>query len=144
VIATIHTLSSPARRAARLQSEAMRIVLVVEDDAPLRAMYRTALRMAGFFVQEAGNGFDALRALDADPPDLVVLDLGLPGLSGYAVRQEIAMSAHTHHVPVVVVTGLPGPHEDLRVDRVLHKPVTPEELVEVVRQCLASIDGAAH
>jgi DNA-binding response OmpR family regulator len=121
----------------------MRIVLVVEDDAPLRAMYRTALRMAGFFVQEAGNGFDALRALDADPPDLVVLDLGVPGISGYAVRQEIATSAHTHHVPIVVVTGLPGPHDGLQVDRLLTKPVTPEELVEVVRQCLAGAGGFA-
>jgi CheY-like chemotaxis protein len=99
--------------------------------------------MAGFFVQEAGNGFDALRALDADPPDLVVLDLGVPGISGYAVRQEIATSAHTHHVPIVVVTGLPGPHDGLQVDRLLTKPVTPEELVEVVRQCLAGAGGFA-
>jgi CheY-like chemotaxis protein len=57
------------------------IILVVEDDAPLRSVYRTALRMAGFFVNEAANGLEALRALDADPPDLVVLDLGLPIVS---------------------------------------------------------------
>ena len=116
----------------------MSIILVVEDDADLRALYRTALRLAGYFVQEAGDGFAALRALDADPPDLVVLDLGLPGMSGYVVRQELAAQADTRHIPIVVVTGTPGPHEGLDVDCLLRKPVSPDELVAAVWDCLAS------
>ena len=106
----------------------LRIILVVEDDAPLRAMYRTALRMAGFYVNEASNGLEALRALDSDPPDLVVLDLGLPIVSGYAVRTEIAAHSHTRNIPVVVVTGT-EPDAPLDVPCLLRKPVSPEALV---------------
>lgn len=94
----------------------MRIVLVVEDDAALRGMYRTALRMAGYVVQEAANGLEALRVLDADPPDLVVLDLGLPVVSGLTVREELAAQAHTRRIPIVVVTGMAGPHDHHQVE----------------------------
>src|SRR3954470_8541447 len=120
----------------------MRIILVVEDDAPLRAMYRTALRLAGFFVQEAANGLEALRALEADPPDLVVLDLGLPGVSGYAVRAELAAQVHTRHIPVVIVTGQ-EPGDLMEVACLLRKPVVPDELVATVRRCLASGAGSS-
>jgi DNA-binding response OmpR family regulator len=113
-------------------------VLIVEDDVELRRMYRTALAFAGFDVKEAGNGLDALRFIDRDPPDLVVLDLGLPVMSGYLVREDIAAQAHTRNIPVVVVTGLPGDHQGLDVACVLRKPVTPEQLVMTVRSCIKS------
>jgi twitching motility two-component system response regulator PilH len=117
--------------------------LVVEDDAPLRAMYRTALRMAGFYVNEASNGLEALRALDSDPPDLVVLDLGLPIVSGYAVRTEIAAHSHTRNIPVVVVTGT-EPDTPLDVPCLLRKPVSPEALVAAVNKCLVEGKSAAR
>jgi DNA-binding response OmpR family regulator len=113
-------------------------ILVVEDDADLRRMFRTALAFAGYRVIEAGDGFHALQMLDADPPDLVVLDLGLPLVSGQIVRTEIAAQAHTRHVPIVVVTGTPGPHDSLEANCVLTKPVSPERLVTTVRRCIAS------
>ena len=53
-------------------------VLIVEDDLALRQMYRAALAFAGFDIREVGNGLDALRQIDGDPPDAVILDLGLP------------------------------------------------------------------
>jgi DNA-binding response OmpR family regulator len=121
----------------------LRIILVVEDDAPLRAMYRTALRMAGFYVNEASNGLEALRALDADPPDLVVLDLGLPIVSGYAVRTELAAQSHLRQIPVVVVTGN-EPDAPLDVSCLLRKPVTGDDLVVAVNKCLAEGKSAAH
>lgn len=114
----------------------LRVVLVVEDDVALRAMYRLALRVAGFFVIEAGDGVQALRALDAAPPDVVVLDLALPTLSGYAVRAELAAQSHTRRIPVLVVTGT-EPQEGLEVDCLLRKPVEPDRLVTAVNQCLA-------
>src|SRR5438128_6985848 len=121
-------------------SPELRIILVVEDDAPLRSLYRTALRMAGFFVNEAANGLEALRALDADPPDLVVLDLGLPLVSGYAVRTELAAQSHTRHIPIVVVTGN-EPDAPLAVSCLMRKPVAPDDLVAAVNKCLA--EGAS-
>ena len=118
-------------------SRQLRVILVVEDDVPLRQLYRTALRMAGFYVTEAGDGWEALRALDADPPDLVVLDLGLPRVSGYAVRAELAAQTHTRHIPIVVVTGT-EPQGGLDVPCLLRKPVEPDDLVAAVNKCLAA------
>jgi DNA-binding response OmpR family regulator len=118
--------------------------LIVEDDDELRRMFRVALAFAGFNVKEADNGLDALRLIDRDPPDLVVLDLGLPVVSGHVVRQDIAAQAHTRNIPVVVVTGLPGEHDGLDVACLLKKPVTPEQLVRTVDSCLSSgAPGAA-
>lgn len=116
----------------------METILIVEDDADLRRMFRTALALAGYRVVESGNGLDALRVIDSDPPHAVVLDLGLPMMSGHAVRQEIAAHAHTRHIPVIVVTGQPGDHQQLDAACVLRKPVSPERLVLTIKTCIGS------
>ncbi len=123
----------------------MQKVLVVEDDADLRQMFRTALHFGGYDVIQASDGLEALRQLDALRVDCVVLDLGLPIVSGLVVLQEVAAHAHTRDVPVViVVTGQPGPHTDLPyASCILTKPVTPERLVGTVRRCLAARPSAA-
>jgi CheY-like chemotaxis protein len=113
-------------------------ILIVEDDADLRRMFRTALTLAGYRVMEASNGLEALRVLDADPLPAVVLDLGLPIMSGQAVRQEIAAHAHTRDIPVIVVTGQPGDHQELDVACVLRKPMSPERLIKTVKTCIAA------
>lgn len=114
-----------------------RRILVVEDDGDLRQIYRLALSFAGFSVQEAADGMDALRRLDSDPPDLIVLDLMLPDLSGLVVQQEVAAHAHTRNIPVVIVTGSTVALDHVDVSCVLRKPITPEQLIETVRKCLA-------
>jgi DNA-binding response OmpR family regulator len=113
-------------------------VLVVEDDAAVRRMYRAALSFAGFVVLEADDAIAALRSLDQYSVDLVVLDLMLPTLSGLAVQQEIAAHAHTANLPVVIVTGSDMSLDEVDVACILRKPVTPEQLVDAVRSCLAS------
>lgn len=117
------------------------IVLIVEDDPDLRRLYRHTLSMAGYEVQEARSGFEALRTLDSNPADIVVLDLGLPGVDGFMVRHELAAHAHTRHIPIVVVTGTTQDVAGLDVSCFLRKPVSPEDLVQVVRKCLASGAG---
>ena len=117
----------------------MKTVLIVEDDVDLRRMFRTALALAGYAVVESGDGLHALHLLDGSaPPDVVILDLGLPIISGAAVRQEIAAHAHTRHIPVIIVTGEPGDHERLQAACVLRKPVTPDKLLQVVTSCIAA------
>jgi DNA-binding response OmpR family regulator len=111
-------------------------ILIVEDDADLRRLFRTRLTIEGFDVEETGNGLDALRTIENHAPDLVVLDLVLPGLDGVSISQEIAGRALTNQIPVVVVTGSSVPKSALRVACVLRKPIDPDELVEVVRECL--------
>jgi CheY-like chemotaxis protein len=113
-------------------------ILIVEDDADVRRMLRTALVLAGYGVIEAGDGLDALRVLDANPPHAVILDLGLPMMSGQAVLQEIAAHAHTRHIPVIVVTGQPGDHQELDAACVLRKPVSPDRLIHTVQTCIGS------
>lgn len=119
-------------------------ILIVEDDADLRRLFRTTLAIEGFEVEETGTGLDALRSIENRAPDLVVLDLMLPGLDGISVSQDIAGRALTNQIPVVVVTGSAIPASALRVACLLRKPVDPDELVRVVRQCLAAgVRGAA-
>lgn len=101
-------------------------------------MFRQGLSFAGFDVVEAGDGLEALRTVDSTPPDAVILDLGLPIVDGQTVRQEIAAHAHTRQIPVIIVTGQAGPHENLNVACVLRKPVTVERLTDTVRTCIAS------
>jgi DNA-binding response OmpR family regulator len=110
-------------------------VLVVEDDEDLRRMYRLTLALARFDVDEARDGLQALQLIDLRSPDLIVLDLLLPGVSGIVVQQELAARAHTRAIPLVIVTG-----STLVVDApcVLRKPVSPDRLLDVVRACLAS------
>jgi len=101
-------------------------------------MFRVALVLAGFEVAVAVNGLDALREIDSNPPDLVVLDLGLPILSGRVVREQIAAAAVTRHISVLIVTGTPEKAAGLDVACVLTKPVHPDRLVHAVRECLAA------
>ncbi len=116
---------------------AVKTVLIVEDNDDLRQLFGTALTFAGFHVQEAVDGLDALRRIRTEPPDLVVLDIGLPFVDGLVVGQQLAGQALSCNIPVVVVTGMPGPHEELPRVHLLRKPVSPVQLVETVRACLA-------
>ena len=111
-------------------------VLVVEVVSDLRRLFRLALSLGGYVVKEASDGLEALRVLETSPPDLVVLDLVLPSISGLFVQQEIAAHAHTRHIPIVVVTG--STMEVPEVPCVLRKPVLPDKLLEVVAACLAN------
>ena len=114
------------------------VILIVEDDADLRRVWRLALQLEGFGVEEAGDGIMALRRLDNHPPDLVVLDLGLPALGGLSVQQEIAAHAVTRDIPIVIVTGSPDDLSNVDVSCVLRKPIGPEQLIATVRRCLRS------
>ncbi len=112
-------------------------ILVVEDDDDLRRLFRAVLTMAGYVVDEAPDGLDALRSIENNPPDLVILDLVLRSLDGASVQQELAARAVTSNIPVVVVTGMPDSISGPNVACVLRKPVRAEQLVQTVKQCIA-------
>jgi len=113
-------------------------VLIVEDDSTARRMYRTALGFAGFDIIEAEDGLSALRLLDQYPVDVVVLDLMLPTLSGLAVQQEISANAHTRNIRVIIVTGSTVNLDDIDVSCILRKPISPDRLIDAVRNCLGN------
>ena len=114
-----------------------RSILIVEDDHDLRRMYRLALSVAGYVVSETADGINALRLIELLNPEMIVLDLGLPLLSGLDVQKEVAAHAQTRNILVVVVTGSAAPLDHLDVQCILRKPVSPDYLVEVVGQCFA-------
>lgn len=116
-------------------------ILIVEDDPQLRELYRAVLTIEGFTLDLVADGLDALRRLDEGTPDLVVLDLALPRLSGHAVYQEIAANARTRHIPIVVVTADPGKLVESESLCILRKPVDPDILLATVRRCLARRAG---
>ena len=120
---------------------AQKRILIVEDNAELRRMYRTVLSMAGYDVEEAGDGVEALQLVENRLPDLIVLDLVLRALDGVSVQQELAARAVTRNIPIVVVTGSTIDTTSLDVACVLRKPVMPDDLVKTIKTCLAS--GAA-
>ena len=113
-----------------------RLILIVEDDADLRRMFRNALILEGFDVEEAADGLDALRKVEQRTPALIILDLGLPMFDGVAVKSELAAQMLTQDIPVVIVTGRSGPLDELRAACVLRKPIGPDKLVQTVRECL--------
>jgi CheY-like chemotaxis protein len=120
---------------------AQSVVLVVEDDPPLRELYRSALAAAGYAVFAVEDGLDALRYVETRTPAAVVLDLGLPRLHGRDVQREMAAQGLTPHIPIIVVTGEPGPIEEQEFTCVLRKPAAPHQVVEAVRRCLAEKRG---
>src|SRR5579872_5764405 len=102
------------------------LVLIVEDDRDLRGMFRTALSVAGYDTAEASDGYDALRAIDRRLPAAVVLDLGLPHLSGHDVLADLMAQAHTRDIPVIIVTGKQSAEQPKGAACLLRKPVAPD------------------
>jgi two-component system phosphate regulon response regulator PhoB len=119
-----------------IATERTTTILIVEDDLDARALFRAALMLAGYTVATSGDGFEALRYIEAHGPSLVVLDLGLPCVSGRDVAREIAAHAETARIPIVVVTGETGDLDPRELPCVLRKPFDSEDLVATVRVCL--------
>ncbi|GLY51827.1 DNA-binding response regulator [Lentzea sp. NBRC 102530] len=123
----ITDLSRPSREAYRGDVEQ---VLVVDDDTTVRDVVRRYLEHAGYAVELAGDGEQALRLLAAKEPDIVVLDLMLPGMDGLEVCRRIRERGST---PVVMLTAL-GEEEDriaglqIGADDYVTKPFSPREL----------------
>jgi two-component system, OmpR family, alkaline phosphatase synthesis response regulator PhoP len=117
---------------------AVKTVLVVDDEQGIVTVVRDYLEHGGFAVLTAGNGPAALRQVHAREPDLVVLDLGLPGIDGLDVIRDLR---RTSAVPIIVLTAR-GDEADrvvgleLGADDYLAKPFSPRELVARVRAVL--------
>jgi CheY-like chemotaxis protein len=109
-------------------------VLVVEDESDLAAITVSLLRLYGHEARTAADGEAALAVAQAEPPDVVLLDLRLPGaLDGYAVARQLRQRQTGRRPVIVVISGFGEPEDRLRsyecgADMHLTKPVDPEEL----------------
>ena len=125
-------------------------ILVVEDNTDLLAVLRLSLKAAGFAVATATNGIEALKKAHSLSPDLIVLDLVLPELDGFAVCETLRRGPATAPIPIVVLTGLTSEaarSAGLKAGacEFITKPVSPKHLVarikELLRQCRTSSSG---
>lgn len=129
-------------------NEAPPITLLVVDDTEgnLRLITRW-LERDGYRVLTARNGFEALAAIEEALPDLVVLDVTMPGPSGLQVCEAIKSSARSAHLPVVLLTGTALSDERraaTRADAILEKPAAPATLKAVISRLLALRQAAAR
>ena len=113
-------------------------VLVVDDSEDLRELWVAWLHTWGFVVDEAVNGFDAVERATAEPPDLVLMDLWMPGLDGFATAQRLKTDAATAGVPILALsadTFSPTPERAFAAgcEAFLPKPVSAETLLEQIR-----------
>ena len=116
-------------------------IVVVEDDADILHLLSYNLQSAGFSVRTAEDGYGALSLIRQDHPQLVILDLMLPGLDGFEVCKELKRGAETRHIPVIMLTAR-GEEIDrivgleLGADDYVVKPFSPRELILRVRAVL--------
>ena len=115
-------------------------ILIVEDDEPLATLFREALEAITPHIDIALNGQEALAYLDANQPDLVLLDLHLPRVSGTNVFKRIRQDPRLVDTKVVLVTADAAMaswlHEE--ADLVLEKPVLPSQLQVLARRLLSA------
>ena len=117
----------------------MQRILLVEDDRVLRKAAEAALRRQGFTVLVAADGEEGLRAARSELPDLVLLDLIMPGLQGFEVLKLLKAEAATSAIPVIVISNL-GQDSDVKnaldagaIDYLVKANLALDDLVKRVR-----------
>jgi len=119
------------------------LILIVDDVADTREMYESYLRLAGYGVDTARDGRQAVRLAQVARPDLIVMDLHMPGMDGWAAMRQLKSDPKTTRIPVIVLTG-----HDLKAylkrsaiaegaAAYLTKPVSPEQLARAIAVRLA-------
>jgi two-component system alkaline phosphatase synthesis response regulator PhoP len=120
-------------------------VLIIDDEAPIRLLCRVNLEAEGMDVLEAGDGLTGLDLARSERPDVVLLDVMMPGLDGWAVAQELLDDVDTDGIPIVFLTARAEFRDRARgldiggVDYIT-KPFNPVELAPLVRRLLERLE----
>jgi two-component system alkaline phosphatase synthesis response regulator PhoP len=118
----------------------MATILIVDDEPAIRAFVRTALEQAGYRVLEAADGGSALHLVQGEGPDLILLDVALPHLSGIDVCRRLRAQPATARTPVLLLTGLPdraaSDAATAGAQGCLAKPFSPGQLISQVDDAL--------
>lgn len=118
-------------------------IAVIEDDQPIREMYCLKLKRAGFTIVSAADGEEARTVLAESKPDLILLDILLPRVTGDVLLSELRQTDWGKKIKVVVLTNLsadeaPDVLQTLNVDRYIVKAhYTPTQVVDIVKETLA-------
>ncbi len=117
----------------------MATILVVDDEPTICRLVRSALETSGFQVLEASNGILGLKLAQLEQPDLILLDIALPQMSGLEVSRRLQGDATTSSIPVLYLTGLvPESERDTSgsVQGYIAKPFSPALLIERIESVL--------
>lgn len=125
------------------------LVLVVDDYQDAREMYAEYLAFSGFRVAEASNGLDAVNQAIELTPDIILMDLSLPGMDGWEATRRIKIDQRTKHIPVIALTGhaLPGVSKsatNVGCDGVIIKPCLPDAVVGEIWRILKTFEGKSR
>lgn len=124
----------------RLAPTDRRRVLVVDDDLPLRGMLSAALRQHGFQVLLAGDGGEAHRVVSIHRPDIILLDLMMPGENGWDFLQRLKETGHLGQIPIIVISAHlrvePQAVLQMGVAAMLPKPFNLDDLMSLIEHLL--------
>ncbi len=116
-------------------------ILIIDDEAPIRANIQRFLRLEGYLVHEAVNGYAGLASIAANPPDLIICDVMMPEMDGFTVLAKLRENAETAAIPFVFLTASVEQDDQrfglaLGANAYLSKPFSLAELLALVRQKL--------
>jgi len=121
----------------------MPTIMVIDDDANIRAVLKYRFEKERYTVHLARNGLEAVKGVNGQPPDLIILDILMPKMDGISFLEQLRGNPRTRSIPVIVLTALGrGPQwqrtQHLGVEDWVVKPFSPRRLVERVREVLNS------
>jgi DNA-binding response OmpR family regulator len=117
-------------------------ILIVEDDTMISAMYQTKLSAEGLEVLVADNGADGLKLAAENKPDLILLDVIMPQMDGFAVLTELKENAKTKKIPVVLLTNLSTEEDQQKgkqlgaAEYIVKSSLTPDQVSDKVKKLL--------
>jgi DNA-binding response OmpR family regulator len=116
-----------------------RKVLVVDDEQDVAKALKVRLKANGYHVVLASDSVQAVMIANKEKPDLIILDIMLPGGGGFAVAERLKQSQVTHRIPIIFLTGIPGGEVrayQLGASAYVMKPYQPDALLETIQQAL--------
>jgi twitching motility two-component system response regulator PilH len=133
--------SSDRRAKARREIPADTRVLVIDDSATIVALLRRMLRQNGYDTSEAGDAEQGLASALADPPDLIFLDIVLPGMNGFAALRALRRDDATRHIPIIMISGNEQATEEFYLYRIgaddfMKKPFSRAEVFARIERLL--------
>jgi CheY-like chemotaxis protein len=111
---------------------------LVEDDVEMRELVAASLRGAGYDVEEAGDGRDALAAIMRKRPSLLITDCNMPNMTGNELVEQLALDDQLSSIPAIVISALKQPPLPANAIVFLAKPFKMHQLRAAVRDCLAT------
>jgi two-component system, cell cycle response regulator DivK len=115
-------------------------VLMIEDHEDNRRILRDLLTSNGYDVIEADNGVDGVNAAETFGPDLILMDIQLPGIDGYEATRRIKANSETRKIPIIVMTSYALSGDDKKAfeagcDAYVTKPFSPRVILTKIREC---------